>query len=75
MKITSAAPVKEGKNLRLAVKSGALIPALLTLPNVAWMLFYNFNAVPQVSAPWPFRSLKTWLDLRCWYCPFFTRSI
>jgi hypothetical protein len=39
------------KNVRLAVKSGALIPALLMLPNVAWMLFYNLNAGPQVSVP------------------------
>ena len=37
--------------MRLAVKSGALIPALLMLPNVAWMLFYNLNASPQVSVP------------------------
>ena len=39
------------KNVTLAVKSGALIPALLMLPNVAWMLFYNLNAGPQVSVP------------------------
>ncbi len=39
------------KNVRLAVKSGALIPALLMLPNVAWMLLYNLNAGPQVSVP------------------------
>ena len=37
--------------MRLAVKSGALIPALLMLPNVAWMLFYNLNAGPQFSVP------------------------
>ena len=34
-----------------AVKSGACIPALLMLPNVAWMLFYQPDASPQVSAP------------------------
>lgn len=39
------------KNMRLAVKSGALIPALLMLPNVAWMLFYNLDASPQVAVP------------------------
>ena len=37
--------------MRLALKSGTLIPALLMLPNVAWMLFYNLNASPQVSVP------------------------
>jgi hypothetical protein len=41
----------EGENLRPAIKSGAVIPALLMLPNVAWMLFYNLNASPQVSVP------------------------
>lgn len=42
---------KEGKNVRLAVKSGAPIPALLMLPDVAWMLFYNLNAGLLVSVP------------------------
>ena len=37
--------------MRLAVKSGALIPALLMLPNVAWMLFYNLKADPSASVP------------------------
>ena len=37
--------------MRLAVKSGALIPALLMLPNVAWMLFYNLEADPSASVP------------------------
>jgi hypothetical protein len=37
--------------VRLAVKSGALIPAFLMLPNVAWMLFYDLNAGPSVSVP------------------------
>lgn len=37
--------------MRLAVKSGALIPVLLMLPNVAWMLVYNLNASPSDSPP------------------------
>ena len=37
--------------MRLAVKSGALIPALLMLPNVAWMLFYHLKADPSASVP------------------------
>ena len=37
--------------MRLTVKSGALIPAFLMLPNVAWMLFYNLDAGPNVSVP------------------------
>lgn len=27
-----------------ALKSGAIIPVLLMLPNIAWMLFYSLNA-------------------------------
>ena len=37
--------------MKLAVKSGALITALLALPNMAWMLFYSLNAGPQVPVP------------------------
>lgn len=37
--------------MRLTVKSGALIPAFLMLPNVAWMLFYKLDAGPNVSVP------------------------
>ena len=45
--------------MRLAVKSGALIPALLMLPNVAWMLFYNLDAGPKFQFPWLFQSPET----------------
>ena len=48
---TRAFQATAGMNLRLAVKSGAIIPALLMFPNVAWMLFYNLDADPQVSVP------------------------
>ena len=37
--------------MRLAVKSGAIIPALLMLSNVAWMLFQNLDASPQGLVP------------------------
>ncbi len=30
--------------LKLAVRSGGIIPVLLMLPNVAWMLFYSLDA-------------------------------
>ena len=42
---------KADQDVRLAVKSGALIPVLLMLPNVAWMLFYNLDAGLRVSPP------------------------
>jgi hypothetical protein len=42
---------KQDQNVRLAVKSGSLVPAFLMLPNVVWMLFYNFNSGPSVSPP------------------------
>ena len=29
--------------MKLAVKSGAIIPLLLILPNLAWLLFYSFD--------------------------------
>ena len=48
---TRAFQSKEDQNVRLAVKSGALIPAFLMLPNVVWMLYYHLNAGPSVSAP------------------------
>ncbi len=37
--------------MKLAFKSGAVIPLLLMLPNVAWALFYNSNAGSGVSVP------------------------
>jgi hypothetical protein len=48
---TRAFQSKEDQIVRLAVKSGALVPALLMLPNVAWMLFYKLDAGPSVSVP------------------------
>ena len=48
---TQAIHAMLAKNVSLAVKSGALIPALLMLPNVVWMLFYNFNVDPLASVP------------------------
>jgi hypothetical protein len=35
--------------VKLTVKSGALIPVLLMLPNVVWMLFYNRSADASAS--------------------------
>jgi hypothetical protein len=34
-----------------AVKSGAVIPVLLMLPNVAWMLFYSLDAGAKGAVP------------------------
>jgi len=38
-------------NVHLALKSGALIPVLIMLPNVAWMLAPKADAGEQVSEP------------------------
>ncbi len=38
-------------NLTLALKSGAVIPVLLMLPNVAWMLFYSLDAGAKSAVP------------------------
>ena len=38
-------------NLKLAVRSGAIIPVLLMLPNVAWMLFYSLDAGAKGAVP------------------------
>ena len=61
--------------MRLAVKSGALIPALLMLPNVAWMLFYNLNASPQVSVPLALSIAENVGRSVVLVLPFFTRSM
>ena len=37
--------------MKLAVKSGAIIPLLLMLPNVAWMLFYSLDAGAKSDVP------------------------
>ena len=37
--------------MRPALKSGALIPAFLMLPNVAWMVLYDLDAGPNVTVP------------------------
>ena len=50
--------------MKLALKSGALVPVVLMLPNVAWMLLFDMKAVPSVSAPRRFPSLKTPAGLR-----------
>ena len=38
-------------NLSIPIKSGALIPVLLILPNVVWMLFPKVAGAKQVSEP------------------------
>jgi Flp pilus assembly protein protease CpaA len=38
---------------KLSLKSGAIIPALLMLPNVAWMLFYSLDAGEKNAVPLP----------------------
>ena len=37
--------------MKLAVKSGAIIPVLLMLPNLAWMLFYSLGAGAKSDVP------------------------
>ena len=37
--------------MKLAVKSGAIIPVLLMLPNLAWMLFYSLDASVRSDVP------------------------
>ena len=37
--------------MKLAVKSGAIIPVLLILPNLAWMLFYSLDAGAKSDVP------------------------
>ena len=37
--------------MKLAVKSGAIIPVLLMLPNLAWMLFYSLDAGAKSDVP------------------------
>ncbi len=39
--------------LKRALKSGAIIPALLMLPNLAWMLFYSLDAGAKDAVPLP----------------------
>lgn len=43
--------VGERKHLRLTFKSGAVIPLLLMLPNIAWMLLPKLDAGFQGSVP------------------------
>ena len=37
--------------MKLAIKSGAIIPVLLMLPNLAWMRFYSLDAGVKSNVP------------------------
>ena len=37
--------------MKLAIKSGAIIPVLLMLPNLAWMLFYSLDSGAKSNVP------------------------
>ena len=37
--------------MKLAIKSGTIIPVLLMLPNLAWMLFYSLDAGVKSNVP------------------------
>jgi hypothetical protein len=39
--------------MKPAVKSGAIIPLLLMLPNLVWMLFYSLDAGTRSEVPFP----------------------
>ena len=37
--------------MKLAINSGAIVPVLLMLPNLAWMLFYSLDASAKSDLP------------------------
>ena len=57
--------------MKLAVKSGAIIPVLLILPNLAWMLFYSFDAGAKSDVPVVLSAAETIARSAALVLPFF----
>lgn len=57
--------------MRLAVRSGALIPILLLLPNVAWMLLPNSAAGPAATVPAALAVVENLARIATLAIPFF----
>ena len=60
-------------NLKLALKSGAVIPVLLMLPNVAWMLFYSLDAGAKSAVPVALATAENVARFVALALPFFYR--
>ena len=57
--------------MKLAVKSGAIIPLLLMLPNLAWMLFYSLDASTKSNVPVALSSAESVARGAALVLPFF----
>lgn len=57
--------------MKLAVKSGAIIPVLLMLPNLAWMLFYSLDAGAKSDVPVALSSAESVARSAALVLPFF----
>ena len=57
--------------MKLAVKSGAIIPVLLMLPNLAWMLFYSLDAGAKSDIPVALSSAENVARSAALVLPFF----
>jgi len=58
-------------NVHLAIKSGALIPVLILLPNIAWMLLPRADAGKAGSEPLPLTIAENVFRIATLLLPFF----
>lgn len=57
--------------MKLAAKSGAIIPVLLMLPNLAWMLFYSLDAGAKSDVPFALAAAENVARSAALVLPFF----
>ena len=57
--------------MKLAIKSGAFIPVLLMLPNLAWMLFYSLDPGAKSDVPFALSAAETIARSVALVLPFF----
>ena len=57
--------------MRLAVKSGAVIPLLPMLPNLAWMLFYSCDTGAKSNVPVALSAVENVARSAALVLPFF----
>ncbi len=57
--------------MKLPVRSGAIVPALLMLPNVVWMLFYKLDTGTKSSVPRPLSLAENGVRILALALPFF----
>jgi hypothetical protein len=64
-------PARNHVNLKLALKSGGIVPVLLMLPNLAWMAFYSLDAGAKADVPQALSVAENLMRFAVLALPFF----